>query len=151
LREHFGASNEAEAVYCLAMTCSILPGAVADLKLTADRMRQVAAKPPKKSRYLHGLGLILYRMADFPGAIQAMKDAIAEAAGDDPWAWIVLALAHRKLGRHDEARRWLEKSLAWLKKDDGDRSWDQVLHLRWLQREAEREVGPQAGGGPPAP
>ena len=57
--------------------------------------------------------------------------------------WLWLALAHQRLGKSEEARRWLDKATAWLDQyRDGmpDRADDELgLHLHnWLEAQVLR-------------
>ena len=82
--------------------------------------------------------------------------------------WLWLALAHQRLGKAEEARRWLGKAQAWLDQHGGgmpNRAEEKLgLHLHnWLEahvlrREAEtliQPTGPRSGtesrdgGAPP--
>jgi hypothetical protein len=66
--------------------------------------------------------------------------------------WLWLGLAQQRLGKSDEARRWLDKATAWLDQHPGGmpvRAEEQFgLHLHnWLEahvlrREAEALLGP---------
>jgi hypothetical protein len=56
-------------------------------------------------------------------------------AGDIPKGFAFLAIAHRRLGHRDEAKRWLDKLLAYRPEQGYDSSWDDV-DIRNLCREA---------------
>ena len=45
-------------------------------------------------------------------------------------------MAHHRLGHRDEAKRWLDKLVAYQPKEGADFSWDDV-EIRILRREAE--------------
>jgi len=66
--------------------------------------------------------------------------------------WLWLALAHQRLGKSEEARRWLGKAQAWLDRyrdgmpDRADQEFGLHLH-NWLEahvlrREAETLIQP---------
>jgi hypothetical protein len=62
------------------------------------------------------LGLASYRAGQFEDSIRHLRQSLATDPG---WAgaslnWPVLALAHSRLGQHEEARRWLGRSRGWL-------------------------------------
>ena len=70
--------------------------------------------------------------------------------------WLVLAMAHHRLGRADDARTWFDKAAKWI-----DPAWSKepgaglrLLHRHdqaacvVLRREAEAQLGPRPG--PPA-
>jgi Flp pilus assembly protein TadD len=138
----FGKANDPETVYLVAMACATEDGAVLDLRGLVDSMRH-AADTGRNTRYPGGLGHLLYRTGDAAGAVKTLDETIKLRKDDgDPWEWLVLALAHARLGHKDEAGRWLEKSAAWLDGPVGKgRSWNDRLHLELLRREATEKTG----------
>jgi len=67
--------------------------------------------------------------------------------------WLWLALAHQRLGKAEEARRWLGKAQAWLDQyGDGmpSRAEELGLHLHnWLEAHVlRREAEALLGAGP---
>jgi serine/threonine protein kinase/tetratricopeptide (TPR) repeat protein len=61
--------------------------------------------------YLHALGLARYRAGDFEAAIKQLEQSNGTAWTDIAKGqnWLVLAMAHAKAGRPDDARRCLEE------------------------------------------
>ena len=56
------------------------------------------------------------------------------------WAdWVFLAMAHHRLGHHDEARRWLDRFRDRSPNLDPSAFWDE-LEIRLLRAEAEAVV-----------
>ena len=62
-----------------------------------------------------------------------------EVTENPPIDWAFLAMAHHRLGHHEEARRWLDKLLAWRPKEAGGFSWTEV-ELGILRGETESIV-----------
>jgi len=64
------------------------------------------------------------------------------------WDWVFLAMAHARLGRHDEAHQWPAKTAPLVDQLDGAHAsknpevralgWHQRLELQLLRREAEK-------------
>jgi tetratricopeptide (TPR) repeat protein len=129
-------------------------------RLVALAERLSAVQP--RHWVLHGYGACCYRAGRYDQAVAALQASLA----DGPWPgdamnWLMLALAHHRLGHADESRRWLEKAAGWLARADAAvtdhrRSFDeywrlddppadspQAIHLhdwlcsRVLRREAE--------------
>ena len=89
------------------------------------------------SDLLKTLGAALYRAGRFEEAIRRLNESIqARGDGGDPQGFAFLAMAHHRLGHRDEAKRWLDKLVAYQPKEGSDFSWDDV-EIRILRREAE--------------
>src|SRR5205823_3808746 len=89
------------------------------------------------------VGLAQYRAGRFDDAIRTLTGT----ADLTNWAkaWVVLAMAHQRLGKTDEARQWLAKAMEWY--DTATReatgpivacplpvSWWDNLQPRWTQQ-----------------
>ncbi len=64
--------------------------------------------------YWNTLGVALFRAGDPAACIDALEESMELRSGGDPYDWLFHAMADHALGRPDEARRWLERSVAWL-------------------------------------
>jgi tetratricopeptide (TPR) repeat protein len=111
-------------------------------------------------RHLYGqtLAAATYRAGRFDEAVNHLAAGItAHGKGGDPRDWLLLALAHHRLGHADEARTWLDKAVRWLDASTKDKPADDSfgLHIDWqtwlalqvLRREAESTM--QAGKAGP--
>ena len=90
----------------------------------------------------------------FPQAVALFEQSLRAdtKSGRAVLNWLWLALAQQRLGKSEEARRWLDKATAWLDQyRDGmpDRAEEELgLHLHnWLEahvlcREAESRIRP---------
>ena len=118
---------------------------------------RLAEKELQDSREFWSLteqGALAYRAGRFQEAVPLLERSLR--ANPKPGAavlnWLWLALAHQRLGKAEEARRWLGKAQAWLDQyGDGmpARAEAEVgLHLHnWLEahvlrREAEALIQP---------
>jgi len=108
LMERYGRSSAAGVLTAVARACSLGPDVVPD----AARLVEMAQREEAKEswRVVH-VALARHRAGQPEQAVQAIKQRGAE---DWPVSWPVLALAHHRLGKKDEARRWLERAEAWL-------------------------------------
>jgi tetratricopeptide (TPR) repeat protein len=69
-----------------------------------------SAPEDKKESYLNTLGAALYRAGRFTEAVSRLDEAIQKRKGESVAEdWVFLAMAHHRLGHHDEARRWLDR------------------------------------------
>jgi tetratricopeptide (TPR) repeat protein len=73
---------------------------------------------PKEGSYWNTLGVAHYRAGDWKAAIAAFKKSMALRQGGDSFDWFFLAMAHWQLGDKDEARRWHDRAVEWMKKKD---------------------------------
>jgi tetratricopeptide (TPR) repeat protein len=98
--------------YLLARVCLFAPAAVVDGDRPSTMAEQAVAAQPKAAWYLHTLSLADYRAGRFDSAVKRLEKSM----GSDPaWAaqsinWLVLAMAHYRLGHAEEARQWLARA-----------------------------------------
>ena len=84
----------------------------------------------EKVHYNFTLAAALYRAGQFEAAIDRLEQ------GTGPTASAFLALAHHRLGHHDEARRWLNTARDRKADPDPNAVWED-LEVDLLQSEAE--------------
>src|SRR5204862_5843733 len=108
-------------------------------------------------------GALAYRAGQFQQAVPLFEQSLKadSAPGRAVLNWLWLALAHQRLGKAEEARRWLGKAQAWLDqfKDGMPARAEQEFGLdfhNWLEahvlrREAEALIvhrAPEPSGKP---
>jgi tetratricopeptide (TPR) repeat protein len=92
---------------------------------------------PQKADLLNTLGAALYRARRFADAVRRLDEGIQKRKGVSSDAdWVFLAMAHHRLGHHDEARRWLDRFRDRGPNLDPSAFWDE-LEVRLLRAEAE--------------
>jgi tetratricopeptide (TPR) repeat protein len=123
-------------------SCVLTPDAVADrealVRLAESHLAQhLGDRGRVGNEALRLLGAALYRAGRFEEAIRRLdeSDRARDDAGD-PKAFAFLALTHHRLGHSAEAKRWLDKLVAYRPKEGADLFWDEV-EIRILRREAE--------------
>jgi tetratricopeptide (TPR) repeat protein len=123
-------------------TGSLAPGAVDDPLPLVARAERACAIAPRSDRFRAFLIAALYRAGRYEDAIQRADRAKAEGVEPFWTAWPFLAMAHARLGRHQEARELLDKSQARANSMPRDGpTWDQRLTIEILNREAEALLG----------
>jgi Flp pilus assembly protein TadD len=150
LLKRFGNASNSIQTNSLVWSCVLTPDAVADHEAPVRLAESILASHPEvgreRSDLLNTLGAALYRAGRFEEAIRRLDESIqARGDGGDPKGFAFLVMAHHRLGHHDEAKRWLDKLVAYQPKEGSDFSWDDV-EIRILRREAE-SLTP---GSPPA-
>jgi tetratricopeptide (TPR) repeat protein len=165
--ERFAKSDDAVSLGWLAWTCVLAPNAGVDPAQLVSLAERASGKPPEDLWGAIRIGAALYRAGRFDEAVKRLNEATALDA--DPsrtnmlCTWFFLAMAHRRLGHADEARRWLEKATRATEEalkppaePPGKSaepsgaippSWKGKLTLQLLHREAEEQI--QGPGGKP--
>jgi serine/threonine-protein kinase len=101
--------------YHVARACTLAPDAVAQAAL-AGRLAEKELQGSREFWSLTEQGALAYRAGRFHEAVLLFEQSLR--ANPKPGAavlnWLWLALAHQRLGKTEESRRWLEKAGAWL-------------------------------------
>jgi tetratricopeptide (TPR) repeat protein len=82
----------------------------------------------------------LYRARDWKAAVAALDKARELSRGGDAGNWLFLAMAHWKLGNHDEALKMYKQAAQWLEKNKEALAKDKrglAEQLRDFRTEAE--------------
>ena len=74
------------------------------------------------------LGVAYYRLGDSSAATAAFQKSMELNKGGDPADWFFLAALDHHAGKQEEARRWFDRSVAWMEKNRGrDKARDAEL------------------------
>jgi tetratricopeptide (TPR) repeat protein len=153
MAERYGKAPNLRA-YHVARACTLAPDAVPEASLPGRLAEKELQASAGQFWSLTEQGALHYRAGRFPQAVSLFEQSLRAdpKAGKAVLNWLWLALAHQRLGKAEEARRWLDKATAWLDQyRDGmpDRAEDELgLHLHnWLEahvlrREAEKLIRP---------
>jgi tetratricopeptide (TPR) repeat protein len=113
------------------------PGSASQNAILAVELAEGAvALDPTAGAYRNTLGVAYYRAGD-PKAAAALEESMALRSGGDPYDWLPLAMALRRLGDPAASRRWYERSLGWIRANASRN--DELLRFR---DEAARLMGP---------
>jgi tetratricopeptide (TPR) repeat protein len=86
------------------------------------RARAAATKAvelqPKDARFWQSLGWAEYQTGNWQAAIRALDKVKELGSPGDSLEWFPLAMAHWKLGHKDEARRWYDRAVEWMDKNN---------------------------------
>ena len=148
--------DRGSAVLLVARTCTLAPDAVADASLPGRLAEKVLKDSAQEFWSLTEQGALAYRAGRFQQAVPFFEKSLQAdpRPGIAVVNWLWLALANQRLGKGEEARRWLNKARAWLDQyRDGmpARAEEEFgLHLHnWLEahvlrREAEALIESEA-------
>jgi tetratricopeptide (TPR) repeat protein len=122
LGRHFidraGQIKDPDIAFFLCRACLVRPQGLAEPARLMQWAEQAVAIRPRCEWYLHVLGAAHYRAGQFDQAIRRCHESL-EAAPKWPGHvqnWLVLAMAHQRLGQTEQARQWLEKAGQWREK-----------------------------------
>jgi tetratricopeptide (TPR) repeat protein len=119
---------------------------VRDLKPLVQRAERALKANPQSADERRRLAVLLYRSGQFDAALKHLEE-LTRSPGQDAEArdWLLLAMAAQRLGRSDDAKKWLDKAdeIRGAKKKAPE-PWDDRLAYQTLHREAETLVkGPK--------
>jgi tetratricopeptide (TPR) repeat protein len=72
---------------------------------------------PKEGNHWNRLGAAHYCAGEWKPAIAALEKSMELRNGGDSFEWFFLAMAHWQLGQKEEARKWNDKAVAWMEKN----------------------------------
>jgi tetratricopeptide (TPR) repeat protein len=123
LLERFGHAGHPDDANSIAWVCVLAPDAVTDPQRPLELAERAVALgpsryPAKSADYLNTLGAALYRAGRYAEAVERLSQAVqARVAGGTGWDWFLLAMAHARAGRPDEARRCYDAGARWLEQN----------------------------------
>jgi tetratricopeptide (TPR) repeat protein len=102
--------------YHVARACTLAPDAVAEASLPGRLAEKELKNSAREFWSLTEQGALAYRAGRYQEAValfeQSLKGNSKPGAAVLNWLW--LALANQRLGKTEEARRWLGKAQSWL-------------------------------------
>jgi serine/threonine-protein kinase len=135
--------------YHVARACTLAPDAVAGPSLPARLADKELKDHARDFWSLTEEGALAYRSGRYQKAVPFFEQSLEADSkpGRAVLNWLWLALANQRLGKSDDARRWLVKAQAWLDQYDGGMSvfaeeklgvhFHNWLEAHVLRREAE--------------
>jgi tetratricopeptide (TPR) repeat protein len=126
--------------YHMARACTLAPDSVTDPALPGRLARKELTDFNRAFWSLTEQAALHYRASRFQEAVPLLEQSLRAdpKLGRAVLNWLWLALAHHRLGKNEEARRWLDRATAWLDQyGDGmsSRAEEELgLHLHnWLE------------------
>jgi WD40 repeat protein/tetratricopeptide (TPR) repeat protein len=143
LVQRFGDGKDETIFRNIVWTVALAEGAVRDWRPFVQHAERAAAAHPQSADHRRQLAVLLYRAGQYDGVLKQLQEATEAShseltAGDG----LLMALAAQRLGRGDEAKKWLDKAEQIHRgspKDDKG-SWEDRLIYETLHREAETPV-----------
>ena len=139
-----GKHSDPDALFWAARAAVLSP-APTDSPPLLPWAEPVLGGDPDNGDYLTVLGAVLYRAGKFEQAVKRLTQAeaavkrMSNPRTTPAYCWNFLAMAHQRLGNHEEAQRWLAQAMSEAGKDAG-LSWNRKLTLQLLAKEAQELV-----------
>jgi WD40 repeat protein/tetratricopeptide (TPR) repeat protein/tRNA A-37 threonylcarbamoyl transferase component Bud32 len=133
---------EAHLANAVAWMCALGPDAVPDFQPLLRRVETAAAQVPAAAKHdvLNTVGALLYRAGRYQDAIDRLQEGIAANKGQGVFEdFAFLAMAMQRLGRTEEAKRWLEQVRAQKRTEEDKQFWHN-LRVDLLRQEVETVV-----------
>jgi WD40 repeat protein/tetratricopeptide (TPR) repeat protein len=139
VRERAGGTKDPFTAYVASRTCMLSPQGLTEPAQLVRWAEQAVANQPRCAWYLHALGAAHYRAGELDQAVQRCRESLEADLG---WRgtvlnWLVLAMAHQRLGHPGEAREWLNRAVQWGKQSGGGLHLSDSLEFNVFLREAE--------------
>lgn len=115
-------------------TCS--DATARDGKRAVELAKKAVELAPKQGYIRNTPGVALFRAGDWEAAIAELKKSMELRKGGDAADWFFLAMAHWQLGEKDEARKWYDKAVPWMEKNNAKNE-----ELRRFRAEAKELLG----------
>jgi tetratricopeptide (TPR) repeat protein len=113
--ERYGKASNLRA-YHVARACTLAPDAVADVSVPVRLSEKELRYSAREFWSLTEQGALAYRAGRYQEAVSLFERSLQadSTPGRAVLNWLWLALANQRLGKAEEARRWLGKAQAWL-------------------------------------
>lgn len=149
--DQFKGSTSVPVMRTFAWTCSLGPDALTERGLAAEVgrdafNRSVNARPqPPLEDYVLTRAVFdaaRYRAGQIANVIPPLEQLSSViGAGEQPITWLILSMAHHRLGRPEVARTWRERAAKWQKDapeyPDDKTPWPMRMAVGLLVKEAE--------------
>jgi len=115
MTEQYGKAEDPRS-YHVARTCTLAPDSVADAPLPGRLAEKELKNFARETWSLTEQGALAYRVGRFEQAVPLFEQSLQADSkpGRALVNWLWLALAKQRLGKAEEAHRWLNKAQAWL-------------------------------------
>jgi serine/threonine protein kinase/uncharacterized protein HemY len=107
-----------EAQNYLAWVLANFPDArLRDPALAVQLAESATRRQPRVPTFWTTLGMARYRAGDWPAAVDALERSLRLRKEGDPFAGLFLAMAHWQNGDKDQARKWFQQGVEWMRND----------------------------------
>jgi tetratricopeptide (TPR) repeat protein len=130
LAAHPDHANSANSLAWILATCP--DAALRDPAEALTWAKKAVQLRPEDPAFWNTLGVVQYRLGDYPAAISSLEKTIATRTRGDAYDWVFLAMAHGQRGERKQAERYYVQAVQWMQKHQ-----PQSEELRSFRAEAE--------------
>ena len=91
--------------------------------------KKAVEQEPKQGRYWNCLGAAHYRARQWNAAVDAFNRSMELREGGSTIDWFLLAMAYWQLGDKVESRKWYDKAVKWMEKNEPEDAEQRRFHL----------------------
>jgi WD40 repeat protein/tetratricopeptide (TPR) repeat protein/tRNA A-37 threonylcarbamoyl transferase component Bud32 len=146
----FGKPFDPEGAATMAWVCCLSPNAPPDFPKALGLAKKAAEAASESYPSARAYGATLCRAEEYEAAVKQLEAAAALRKQPSPSVWLLLAMAHQRCQRKDQAKEWLSKARDWIAKARDAKpggeaqdvltwhrlAWPERLALELLEREA---------------
>jgi serine/threonine protein kinase/tetratricopeptide (TPR) repeat protein len=127
-----------------------------DPKQALELAGRAAETAPQEGAFWNTLGAAHFRAGNWKESLMALEKSMHLRHGGDGFDWLFLSMIHHRLGRTEEANKWLDKATDWIAQREQRKFPDPLSRLQWqskrkeaemLRQEAEALIRPKPEGG----
>src|SRR5262249_22640189 len=89
-----------------------------DAKRAVELAKRAVELEPQDGDYWNTLGVAHYQAGSWKDAVAALEKSMELRKGGDTYDWFFLAMAHWQLGNKADARKWFDKAVEWMDKNE---------------------------------
>ena len=109
-----------------------------DPKQAVDLAQKAVENSPTEGNLWNTLGAAHVRAENWNEGVIALEKSMQLRQGGDGFDWLFLAMAYHQLGKADDAKMWLSKSVTWI--SEREQSKDSATQATWQLLRAEAEL-----------
>jgi tetratricopeptide (TPR) repeat protein len=116
-----------------------------DARKALPLIRKALALSPEDCNYFNTLGVVHYRLGQYPQAVQSLQRSLSDSGGQSAaFDLFFLAMCHARLGEAAKARDCYDQAVLWVRKNSNRLGAIWRRELKDFQGEAERELAARA-------
>jgi tetratricopeptide (TPR) repeat protein len=109
-------------------------------KEAVELARQAVAQAPQEGGYWNTLGAAYYRAGNWNECVTALEKSMHLRQGGDGFDWLFLAMASHQLKKPNEAEKWLNKSVEWIRQAEQGQLNNPLHRAVWQTHRREAEL-----------
>ncbi|MCI0459791.1 MAG: tetratricopeptide repeat protein, partial [Gemmataceae bacterium] len=134
-------ASERTVLNNVAWLCA-LDGAAEEQAVQALALVEKALDKTPNNTFVHTRACLLYRVGRYDDALKQLNELVAQPGYPvNAYDWLFLAMTHQKLGQPEQARKNLDRSVAWMVDANRRLDWQRRAELEHFRSEAAALIG----------